>query len=449
MEEFLINALLFIIVFVILMVFFRQPEWPLALHVSGFYYYPLIFEILGLETSSLTTLTFYLFLVTGYLLPVFFRRSSKILDVLQTRSSFFLALFTVWMIFNWMFLSFESAIGRDKIIFMFLLAWAPYVGVATFDDKQMHRFLKIIVWLGMLGVVISLVQLFLGSGFSSATARFSITDAANPLGYAYAIGLSVAVLLVFLVEEKRLWVWLVALVYISTSVILIFMSASRGPILALFVSSIFYISQFNGRHRIKIASLVFLSVFLLWYLLPVFISDGFLQRFSETSSAIWSVVSLNYSGMDRYQLITASSGRWIVWQSSISNFIANPIVGVGLGNDRIDFISSSVNVFAHNFVLEIAAELGLIGLILFAGFIFNIFRLLFKMNKYSSDRILMASLTVLFTYSIITMSFSGRLVTVTTFWLACGWISGFAVRSKSTLVTRKNNSRRYISPLRS
>jgi O-antigen ligase len=80
------------------------------------------------------------------------------------------------------------------------------------------------------------------------------------------------------------------------------------------------------------------------------------------------------------------SGRWSTWQGALDVTASHPILGVGAGNfseAAVDY-SESVQLHSaekgeaagltHNIFLSVASQLGLVGLILYLGILFFLFK---------------------------------------------------------------------------
>jgi O-antigen ligase len=80
------------------------------------------------------------------------------------------------------------------------------------------------------------------------------------------------------------------------------------------------------------------------------------------------------------------SGRWSTWQGALDVTASHPILGVGAGNfseAAIEYSESvqehsaeagEVNGLTHNIFLSVASQLGLVGLILYLGIVFFLFK---------------------------------------------------------------------------
>jgi O-antigen ligase len=68
------------------------------------------------------------------------------------------------------------------------------------------------------------------------------------------------------------------------------------------------------------------------------------------------------------------TGRVMVWQNGLKMIAAYPLTGVGISCFNIahaDFSGTNINISPHNSFLQIAAELGIPGLLLFLVIIFT------------------------------------------------------------------------------
>jgi O-antigen ligase len=101
--------------------------------------------------------------------------------------------------------------------------------------------------------------------------------------------------------------------------------------------------------------------------------------------------SVGQSAQERYMTLSQIqseqtwNGRWSLWQGGLDVFASNPILGVGQGNFSEAAMEHSETVqahsakkeqvagIAHNMLLSVASQLGLVGLILFLGALFFAF----------------------------------------------------------------------------
>jgi O-antigen ligase len=117
---------------------------------------------------------------------------------------------------------------------------------------------------------------------------------------------------------------------------------------------------------------------------------------------------------------TSLNIRVETYKAVFQDFINNPLFGVGMGN------SEGGIGFPHNIILEVMAELGLVGLFIFLCLFFvTIYKSLLYI-RHCSDKepqLLMKISLVLFTYSFLVLMAGDRIVTAIGFFLPMGIIS--------------------------
>lgn len=88
--------------------------------------------------------------------------------------------------------------------------------------------------------------------------------------------------------------------------------------------------------------------------------------------------------------VQGNNDRFAIWTDTLSLIRQHPLIGVGLGNLKVHFPSvqkESISIYtqylkdAHNDYLQIWAELGLVGLMLFVGLIGSLGIFLFRTHK--------------------------------------------------------------------
>lgn len=137
-------------------------------------------------------------------------------------------------------------------------------------------------------------------------------------------------------------------------------SQSRGGLIALGVAGAWIVLSSRGRERVRMTGASFVLV-----------------------AAGMSVLMLTPTGQQSLERITNgdSSGRSDLWRIAVLQFQSEPLHGVGLGNypavaarfvtaetEHTELINNVAPRTTHNSYLEIAAELGLLGLVTFGLF---------------------------------------------------------------------------------
>jgi O-antigen ligase len=103
--------------------------------------------------------------------------------------------------------------------------------------------------------------------------------------------------------------------------------------------------------------------------------DGKLGR-GESFALVMRTLSI--SDMDE----TSNKGRMEIWRDSAHAFLAHPLIGIGLGNFPLALgekvATAKIGASAHNIYLDVAVEMGIIGLL---AFLFLLWKLCLKLFR--------------------------------------------------------------------
>jgi len=203
-------------------------------------------------------------------------------------------------------------------------------------------------------------------------------------------------------KTKVLFLCLIFLFFLG-----IIASGSRSALLSVFICFLLLapMKLFLFKNLIQI-----IFIFLIGYLF-LNSDNAFTQLLSERISAS----------------VTDNGGnRLIIWKVALTAIVENPILGVGYRNfpseygnylaltslDNLEELTlGEENRAAHNTILETLSELGLIGLLIFYGFQYKLYRSL-KINKLNNSLLL---IVILITINV--NSLFGDLVNLKYFWL--------------------------------
>lgn len=191
------------------------------------------------------------------------------------------------------------------------------------------------------------------------------------------------------------------------------LNSTRGAILTytlispllLIVSTIIYFKY--QKSKFSLISITYFLSLILSYPLNSFISESLNKSESNISSRISTLTAL----VDEEQQKDGSLNQRINFYSQAFNYIIkNPIIGTGIGNWKIKSIETNkdniigyqVPYHVHNDFLEIASEIGLIGLglyllILFFGFkdvIIETWQMIFSKAKINKDNFISTVLSI-------------------------------------------------------
>lgn len=393
------------------LVSFRFPAEALAVLVVGFYVYPLIMDTIGVGTSSVATAIYYVVLSTAALLGSLTQRHETIRVMrLRRRISFIMLAFSGWMLLNWLIFSLSNEFALKKIASAPWLMVIPFFTPQFMNQRLIERFLKACVFVGILGSMLTVLGVV--SGAQVDAARLSVSDNVNALGFAYSLGVSALFGIVYSFFSGRTTLRVLSIGFLLGVAALIAASGSRGPILALGFGLLVVGLLVNTSNRVYLLLVLGLCALILFATLPYL---------SPAAQARVSVLLPQGSNSEISQLFAESRGY--LWLYAMNVWRSSPIFGVGVGN----FIVFSQNAsyweaagFAHNFALEILSELGLIGALLFGGFLLNIARRALVLSRTRRFDWVVVSATALFVFSLVEISFSGQIQVSIEFWVACG-----------------------------
>ncbi len=207
----------------------------------------------------------------------------------------------------------------------------------------------------------------------------------NPIWISRFSGFFILLIFVFKLYKSKTLQFLFSLILFS----IIFLSGSKGPLLALLISFIYL----NVRY-IKVIALVLISFILLFTALP---SDNLILFFFKKR-----FLTLNPNQVELTELIEGD--RLDLFITTVTNFFNLNILkifsGIGIGNSSFLYFNSLINErwYPHNSLLEILYESGPFFLLIF---LYGLFIIIFKsVNK---------NISVFVLYFFINSFFSGDL----------------------------------------
>ena len=275
----------------------------------------------------------------------------------------------------------------------------------------------------LMAVLSSLVlthQLMTGQTTGGVEGRVSLTQADNPilLGRDAARGLLLAVFV--LLASRVAWLRLVALGAIPVIAVSFFAAGSRGPVIGLLVGLVVLLAltvrDAAARRRVV---LVVLGAIAAVALVPQLVPGGDIGRTLSIFSGTGEGVS--------------SNGRSHLWSLAWSLFTSHPLTGIGTGS-----FAAFGGIFAsypHNILLEAAAELGVVGLVLVGGvLVFSVAQVarIFRVAD-GVDRMHAALIAALLASAIVNALLSGDLTVNSTVWLSAGLVVGLGRRTGALL----------------
>jgi len=310
---------------------------------------------------------------------------------------------------NWKY-KFELLKSNKFIIFLlaFILwsvvsiAWASNTIFAMQYIGKYHHFLMIpVIYTSLEKKYISYVfGAFIGSMLISELMSYGIyfnlftygrathefpTPFMHHITYSVVLVFTSTILLTNFLTEIRLKYKIFDIVFLTTIITNLFINGGRtGQV--IFIVLMFAVSLMYIKHKLKailIASTIVITTFMLAYNF----SSNFSSRVHQFEKGISKIIYENdYTGQGGMR-----AALWIVGTEVFSHNIAT---GTGIGNAMKDanyyaslhsFKTRNMNLFAdyHNVFINVAAQLGIVGILLIILIFYSLFKLQFKIQKYN------------------------------------------------------------------
>jgi O-antigen ligase len=291
----------------------------------------------------------------------------------------------------------------------FFLYFTSFVLIPLFLISQLHlsdnNYNKIFLAVMASTLVLSVLTLYFYYELIGTVTRISSVikrgqNFISPLALSYSSALGIGGGIAYLMTNtvgglKKLLIYTT----IALSFAPFYLGASRGGVLALSLSLVFYFLFAQGvkRRAILIISIGILSI--IFIVLTEYLGSGVFARLADL----------------RQSIEFGEEGRIDLWRYSFIQFLDDPIFGNSL---EAEFIG----LYPHNMLLEVLITTGLIGFIPFLLFLFNVLykaRLIIKKhNEYSW-------MVFIFLQAFTQNMFSGGLYSAGWFAIGSGLILGF------------------------
>lgn len=266
-------------------------------------------------------------------------------------------LFLAWSLFalSYSSVKFQGLMLVVKYTLPLLYLWLGYNAVQDSDDFLF--FLKKTAW-------IMVIYAFLIGGFSAKFLPWlynflNFTSDRLVISYAsladfYSALFVVPLALFVICGEKK---WLAVAGWIALSTIL---EVVRTGIGGIFLGTSFFLFFYY-----KVKAVPWLSALAVLALSAVFfipsVHDKMFLNEGQTISSL-DASNMNFENIQ-------SNGRELIWKANMARFfVPNPVIGAGLG-ESMEYTKNSFTVkLIHNDYVQILCDMGLVGIMLFAGF---------------------------------------------------------------------------------
>ena len=319
----------------------------------------------------------------------------------RTTGSFLLiAAFAFWrcLSFLWTAAPEATLIEIQTIIQMVAMVWLLHQ--LAFSRKRLLAVMQAYV-LGTLVSACDTIHQYLIGGNPAYQSRFTATGF-DPNELALMLVLSFPLSLYLASSTRRqLLVWLYR-VQLMLAAAAVFLTASRGPVLAasgllLFLPAVFFRSGEKQKAALVAVAVIGAAVVL-----------------SLVPAASWKRLGTIGTQVESGTF----NDRTIIWEAGLGVFRQNPIIGVGAGAfSAVVHNSTGISYVAHNTFLSILVEQGLIGFSLFLALLIYSIRSCLYMPRY--ERALWLAMLMTMSIGIFSLTWEYR----KPIWLIFGLIS--------------------------
>ena len=397
-------SFLYIILFALLFLLYHNPEFGLALAMTGRVLISMFYDNISLSFPyhSLTT---YLVIVIGGVVFYYLKNRAKRVSIYTPQ--FWAALILVILIFG-LSNSTNPSYGKQKIVFYttfnFLMIIVPILILDS--EKKVHYIFATVYLLG-LALAITSLPLALST---STIFRFYPSANVNPIWFSRSLGVSLLASVFIIATIERRAVKLLVLATWPLFIYLMMRSWSRGPLLGVMLALVaFFYLQPKISWRLKVLGSIVILI-------------GGIGLLTLTSSVILARLQAPI-GQE-----ASAAFRLLAWIEAARVFASHPLTGIGTGSFFID-LPFTPFIYPHNILLEAASENGIIGLGALGMFFLSSFLIGWK-NIYRAEnktsRQTNVVLMVIFIYALWNAQMSGDISGNELIWLSAGMMSVLA-----------------------
>lgn len=293
----------------------------------------------------------------------------------------------------------ETLIETSRLILIFSSCFNLLVLVKVIGYKNLRKILLFLfptlLFLESAYVIFDFLKLK-DAFFALGRQQYVNGTAANINITAFSLVIKGALCFFIFKQEKKFFLKLITSLLLIVGFISIYITGSRGGLLAIYSITIFYViftiiekNKKFSKKTFEIALLVF----------PLFISIIVTEiYFSENKmNPVYRTQEIVNRG---------SKSRLNYYSHALSSFAEKPILGVGLGNWKLYSIEADkdqmsqyiVPYHAHNDFLQILAELGIFGFFLFSSMfilpIYIIYFSFFRPKKFMAEIVIISSVII-------------------------------------------------------
>lgn len=391
---------------------FIFPEFGLSGVITFSFIFPAIVETIGLQESNWIYILRMFIILLSLLFYLFFKRKSKVLPRLSVTNVFF-TLFLLNILLGVLYSPLKE-IGMNRA---FLFAYAVGIPFYSLLFLEKEAVIKLFRWVLLVAFLFAFLTFFFGKKALSENRITLIGTGMITFGRFYGLATIIGFESYFAyrnMKSRLRYVYLLGVVLIAVS---LFLTGTRGALVSLIVAFGFYVAFFAP---ISLRKKV-LTIFML------LVVSGVILLFAQKGIAKYRILAINLAG-------SSVKFRLIMWKEAIKIFVQNPVFGIGTGGSSIDMGQFLLGTYPHNMLLEVLAEQGLIGLILFMGLVFGAVKTFIWLFHQDEKTRRVAGLCLsLFIYTFVSAMFSSTIGGNKEFFLLIAIIEGLATEKRGEI----------------
>lgn len=337
--------------------------------------YFLYFVVIALPGINLYKLPHFGYITKYLIVLALIFTISEVIRIIRLKKPLILSKITkMFLLFSFLFVAFGvfsyfwsanrsyTLAGMPVALEVFSISILIILNINTLS--KLYWLIKLYL-IGMLAPIIGIFINYSTSGNYGGDPTRHTAVGLDPNDFGVMIALSIPMVWYLISHSRNKLTRFLLLCYLPLACTAIFLTASRAALLTLIVAlAIIPLSYVKLSMPIKIVSLLVLA--LATYTIIVFVPQESLDRLTSTSAEIES---------------GDFNQRGTIWQNGVPIFLDHWIIGVGSSAFRASYFNiTGDEKVAHNTVLSVASETGIIGLMFFL----SIFIVLIKAIQASS-----------------------------------------------------------------
>ena len=304
-------------------------------------------------------------------------------------------LFSLWSGFTVLFSHNTSEALRVMTELLAYLSSIPIISYCIKKDKKNFGFvistIPILLSIEILFIIIPYLYDTLGSSVINRSQRYSgFTGNVNIAAFSIVLKLPFVWYFIYKLQKQHLKKIGLIIIYFLGLFSIIIIHQTRGALICVItLISLFLVYQLLKKNNFR--SFLKRAFILVFPLILVFFLNSVLENFTSNYTSVNSRMSSLQEASD-----VSVQSRLRYYKTALESIKDNPITGIGIGNWALEDIKRApkaiigyvVGYHVHNDFLEVAAETGIIGFILFYGIIFWVlFRILSQILKNKASQI--------------------------------------------------------------